>query len=408
MNMALTAAPEAKAGLVDFAEAIALIEATVTPLGRERVPIAAAAGRVLAEPLLARRDMPQSAVSAMDGYAVHAASVAPGIALPVVGEARAGAGHAAILHPGEAVRIFTGAPLPHGADSVVIQEDTARDGRMVRFATTAHPGRHIRTAASDFGAGALLLPAGTRLRPAAMVAAAAADMAHVHVWRRPRVAILATGDEIAPPGMAWRQPCAIPDSASHGAAAMAVCAGATIVRRAMGRDNLALLTAQAGEALAMADLVIVTGGASVGDHDLARPMFAAHGLDLLFGKVAIKPGKPVWLGRARGCWVLGLPGNPTAALVTAALFLRPLLARLQGESAAAMLRWQRLALAAPLPATCARETFVRACGEAEGLVPLHQQDSSAQAALSQADWLIRCPPDQPALPAGTLVNALAL
>jgi molybdopterin molybdotransferase len=408
MNMALSLPPQARAGMVDFAEAIALIEAAATPLGIERVPIAAAAGRVLAEALCARRDMPQSAVSAMDGYAVVAASLVEGAAVPVIGEARAGAGFAGTLHTGQAVRIFTGAPLPRGADCVVIQEDAVRAGDMVRFAAGAAPGRHIRAAASDFAAGAQLLPAGTRLRPAAMVAAAAADTAHVHVYRRPRVAILATGDEIAPPGQAFRRADAIPDSASHGAAAMAVCAGASIVRRAQGRDDLALLSAQAGAALAMADLVIVTGGASVGDHDLARPMFAHHGLELLFAKVAIKPGKPVWLGRARGRWALGLPGNPTAALVTAALFLRPLLARLQGEAASAMLRWQRLPLAAPLPATGSRETFVRASGEADGLLPLAQQDSSAQAALAQADWLIRCPPDQPALPAGALVSALAL
>jgi molybdopterin molybdotransferase len=408
MNMALSSPLVAKAGLVDFAEAISLIEAAVTPLGIERVPIAAAAGRVLAEPLFARCDRPATPVSAMDGYAVVAASLAPGVALPVIGEARAGAGFAGTLQAGQAVRIFTGAPLPHGADRVVMQEDTTRDGDHVQITGTIGPARHIRAAASDFAAGSLLLTAGTRLRAPAMVAAAAADMAHLHVYRRPRVAIIATGDEIAPPGQAHRRADCIPDSASHGAAAMAVCAGASIVRRAQGRDNLAQLSAQAREALALAELVIVTGGASVGDHDLARPMFAEHGLELLFAKVAIKPGKPVWLGRTRGRWVLGLPGNPSAALVTAALFLRPLLARLQGQAASAALRWQRLMLAAPLPATGCRETFVRASGEVDGLLPLAQQDSSAQAALARADWLIRCPPDQPALPASTLVNALAL
>ncbi len=375
MNMALSSPLVAKAGLVDFAEAISLIEAAVTPLGIERVPIAAAAGRVLAEPLFARCDRPATPVSAMDGYAVVAASLAPGVALPVIGEARAGAGFAGTLQAGQAVRIFTGAPLPHGADRVVMQEDTTRDGDHVQITGTIGPARHIRAAASDFAAGSLLLTAGTRLRAPAMVAAAAADMAHLHVYRRPRVAIIATGDEIAPPGQAHRRADCIPDSASHGAAAMAVCAGASIVR---------------------------------GDHDLARPMFAEHGLELLFAKVAIKPGKPVWLGRTRGRWVLGLPGNPSAALVTAALFLRPLLARLQGQAASAALRWQRLMLAAPLPATGCRETFVRASGEVDGLLPLAQQDSSAQAALARADWLIRCPPDQPALPASTLVNALAL
>ena len=153
-------------------------------------------------------------------------------------------------------------------------------------------------------------------------------------------------------------------------------------------------------------LVIVTGGASVGERDFAKPMFAAHGLDLLFPKVAIKPGKPVWLGRVRETWVLGLPGNPTSAMVTARLFLLPLLARLHGQAMADVLRWRALPLASPLPATGSRETFTRARLDDGGLTPLSNQDSGAQRALAEADWLIRCPPDQPARGAGYAVTAL--
>jgi molybdopterin molybdotransferase len=188
---------------------------------------------------------------------------------------------------------------------------------------------------------------------------------------------------------------------------MAELAGAEIVRREVGGDSLHELEQLAGAALAQADLVIVTGGASVGERDFAKPMFEAHGLDLVFSKVAIKPGKPVWLGRAAGTWVLGLPGNPTSAMVTARLFLLPLLAALQGQPTRDVLRWRHLPLAAPLLGNGPRETFVRAVWEEDGLTPIGNQDSGAQGALARADWLIRRAPNGPAEQAGTLVRALA-
>ena len=239
-----------------------------------------------------------------------------------------------------------------------------------------------------------------------MIAAAAADGASLTVAMRPRVAIIGTGDELAPPGEAHLRADAIPESVTHGVAALIGETGAILVARTIGLDDLPALVAAAGAALDLADLVIVTGGASVGERDFAKPMFAAHGLDLIFAKVAIKPGKPVWLGRARGKLVLGLPGNPTSAMVTARLFLMPLLARLQGQSIEAVLRWRNLPLAAPLGAIGGRETFARARWDEAGLTPLGNQDSGAQGALAEADWLIRCPSGQPERAAGDLVSAL--
>jgi len=393
--------------MISFDEAIALIERAVGPLGDEEVPLGEAAGRVLARPLTARSAAPRQAVAAMDGYAVVDAATRAGIDLTVIGESRAGQGFAGTVAPGQAVRIFTGAPMPDGADRCIMQEYAARDGDRVRFAEGYGPAWHVRAAGSDFAAGDTLLEAGTRLSPRAMIAAAAADRAILSVSLQPRIAIIGTGDELAAPGEAHRRADAIPESVTFGVAALTAQAGGRVVHRAIGLDVLPALERAAGDALAAADVVIVTGGASVGERDFAKPMFAPHGLELVFAKVGIKPGKPVWLGRAAGKWVIGLPGNPTSAMVTARLFLLPLLALLQGQALDEVLRWRTLPLAAPLGETGGRETFVRARWEDEGLVPVSNQDSGAQGALVGADWLIRCPAGQGALAAGDLVRALS-
>ncbi|WP_298199725.1 molybdopterin molybdotransferase MoeA [Novosphingobium sp.] len=396
------------AGLTSFDAALARLAEAAGPLDSQSVPIAAAAGRVLASPVHARLASPRVAVSAMDGYAVADATTRAGDWLAVIGEARPGLPFGDAVGPGQAVRLFTGAPVPPGADRVIVQEHAERDGDRVRFTPGYGPASHIRAAGSDFAEGALLLEAGTLLTPRALLAAAGADMAELAVYRRPRLAILGTGDELAAPGTAASQPFAIPDSVTLGVAALAADCGAEVVWRGSQGDDLAGLTERAGALLAMSDLVVVTGGASVGDYDFAKAMFAAHGLDLVFSKLAIKPGKPVWFGRSGDCLVLGLPGNPTSALVTAGLFLRPLLARLQGRPVAAALPWRRLPLAAPLPPTGDRETFVRTIWDEAGLRPVRNQDSGAQLALAQSEWLVRCPIDTPALPAGTVVSALQL
>lgn len=397
--------------MIDFDQALAIIDARVAPLASEDVALNDAAGRYLAQSLHARSDAPRHAISAMDGYAVDYASVRACDALRIIGTSAAGArvagtGAALLLGPGQAARIFTGAPLPDGADGVIMQEHAHVSGDMVHFDAGFGPARHVRAAGSDFRAGDNLLAAGTRLCPRAMCVAAAADVGALAVAAAPRVAILATGDELAAPGSAHLHPHLIPESVSFGVAAQVAAMGGRVVWRGACGDDLARLTAAAGEALVAADLVVVTGGASVGDRDFAKPMFAPHGLELFWEKIAIKPGKPVWLGVAAGRYVLGLPGNPTSAMVTGHLILRALLARMQGASAAALHRWMRLPLAVSIMATGNRETFVRAAWQHDGLVPIAMQDSGAQAALSHADWLIRCPAGQAARSAGAMVSAL--
>ncbi len=392
--------------MIDFDRAIALIGEQAAPIGSEQVALAYAAGRVLAQDLVARSCAPRGAVSAMDGYAVIEAVTKPGEWQELVGESRAGARFDGTLHAGQAARIFTGAPLPAGADYVIMQEYAERDGDRVCFAEGYGPASHVRAAGSDFAEGALLVPAGTRLTPRAMIAAAAADVAQVTVAQRPRAAIIGTGDELAPPGTAHLRPDAIPESVSFGVAAMAESMGARIALRETAEDDLEALVAAAGRALEASDLVIVTGGASVGERDFAKPMFEAHGLDLIFNKVAIKPGKPVWLGRAGGKMVLGLPGNPTSAMVTATLFLKPILARMQGMPIETVQHWHRMPLAAPLGSTGDRETFTRAHWDSKGLTPVSNQESGAQAALLKADWLIRCPAGGPEMAVGDWVSAL--
>lgn len=392
--------------MIGFDEAQSLMAAAVSPLEAERVLLAEAHGRVLAEPVHAGIRAPRRDVSAMDGYALRDADAARGASFRVIGESFAGGPLPPSVGAGAAVRIFTGAAMPEGADRVVIQENCATDGETMTIAGPFGPGWHVRKAGSDFAEGDLLLPAGRRLDPQAMVALAGADRGSVLVRRAPCLALIATGDELAPPGTARANPLAIPDSVSFGVAALAAEHGARIVARHAGPDDVSGLARIAQAALDQADLVVVTGGASVGARDHAREMFAGCGLDLRFSRLAIKPGKPVWLGRAQGRWVLGLPGNPTSAMVTARLFLAPLLAAMQGRDPQEVLDWEQATIAASLPAPGTRTTFVRARRVAEAMVPLGNQDSGAQAALGEARWLLRCDAGGPPLAKGSTVAAL--
>lgn len=390
--------------MISLDEALAVVDGFAAPLGSETIPLAQAHGRYLARDIRARSAAPERAVSTRDGYAVCLAASDPSRRFRVIGAARAGAPFDGSVGPFEAVRIFTGAVVPAGADCVIMQEYADLRAEEVVFAEGFGPDRHIRAAASDFEEDAVLVPAGRQLDAKAMVAAAAADRESVVVGQKPRVAILATGDELVLPGSAKGRIGAIPDSASFGIAAMASDNGALVVRREILPDRLPVLIEAASRALSNCDLVVVVGGASVGEHDFAKPMFAPHGLDLAFSGVAMKPGKPVWLGRAQGVAVLGLPGNPTSAMVTAALFMKPLLARLQGGRGVHL--WRRMPLAAPLDPVGSRETLFRASWEPDGLRPLANQDSGVQALLASADWLIRRSPRSPALRRGDMVEAL--
>jgi molybdopterin molybdotransferase len=387
--------------VISFDEAAALVAEAAQPLGTEIIQLREAHGRVLAKPVTALVDSPPCDVSAMDGYALREADL-PG-RLQVVGESFPGRGQGAPLQAGQCVRIFTGAPVPAGADRVVIQEEVDRDGDNACFELPGQA-RHIRARGSDFARGMTLLEPGRRLDARALVVAAGADLAEVEVRRRPLLALLATGDELVEPGSGRAVAGAIPDSISFGLAAFAEDWGAEVVARSRLADDLPAMEKTGAEALAIANLVVVTGGASVGERDHAKAMFARAGLELIFSKVAIKPGKPVWLGRVGKALVVGLPGNPNSALVTARLLLAPLLAGLTGRAPA--LAWRRAKLTEMLPATGARETFYRAAAAGDGVRPLPNQDSGAQSTLAAADLLIRRIAGAPAAEAGEVVDVI--
>lgn len=391
--------------LVPLDEALQIMLAEAAPLPAEDVRVTEAHNRTLAKPILAQIPSPRVDSSAMDGYAVRDQDLNRLPAkLRVKGESFAGTAQPPALSPGEAVRIFTGAPVPDGADRVVIQENCTRLDDTVEVREYGI-GRHIRPAGQDFEKGAELLAAGTRLTPRALVAAAGADLAVVSAVRRPRVAILGTGDELVHPGEARHQPGTIPESISPAIAAITAEAGGEVVQRVHLPDEIAVLADWAREALVGADLVVVAGGASVGERDYAKAMFGGK-LDLLFSKVAIKPGKPVWLGRHGPSLVLGLPGNPTSALVTARLFLVPLVSGMTGRSTASVLNWKEGIAGVPFPANGNRETLERAQWNGGKLVRLKSQDSSSQTMLAGADVLVRREIDAPKVQPGETVRYL--
>jgi molybdopterin molybdotransferase len=387
--------------VISFDQAAAIISNAARPLGNERVPIGEAHRRVLAEPVVARVDSPPSDVSAMDGYAMREEDLQQLPArLRVIGESFAGSNFGSGVSHGSCVRIFTGAPVPKGAGRVVIQEVVRREDDVAIIGE--HPGaaKHIRMRGSDFQVGDLLIEAGTRLGYRELVAAAGADLSDVVVWQRPTALILGTGDELATPGSAAGKPGAIPESVSFGVAALAEDWGASVSERIHLPDDLKAMELAAARALELADLIVVTGGASVGERDFAKAMFEGQGLELLFSKVAIKPGKPVWLGRVKDKLVMGLPGNPTSALVTARLLLAPLVAGLSGLDPQSALRWRKAPLLASLPACGDRETFMRARAVLDGVEPTSSQDSSAQKTLVEADLLVRRRPGAPSAETG--------
>ena len=393
--------------MISFDEAVELVRSVARPLGRETVILAEAVGRVLAAPVIARIDSPRADVSAMDGYAVREEDLASLPArLAVVGRSFAGGGWSGTLAPGACARIFTGAPVPAGADRVVIQEDVRTEGEIAIIGE--HPGsaRHVRRAGSDFMAGEELLSTGRLVNARAIVAAAGADVAAVEVYRRPRVHVLSTGDELAEPGTASESIDAIPESVSFGVAALAEQWGAEYAGRTRLRDDLQAMQVAAAASIETADVIVVTGGASVGEKDFAKAMFEPLGLELVFSKVSIKPGKPVWLGRARGKLVVGLPGNPTSALVTARLLLTPLLGELTGQPIERALGWRSAPLASPLSECGSRETFHRARLVEGAAQVLSFQDSSAQKALAGADLLVRQRANSPGLTASETVEVL--
>jgi molybdopterin molybdotransferase len=392
-------------------EALARILDGVAPTPVESVAIEAAHGRTLAEPLSALVTQPPFDASAMDGYAVRAADVARLPAkLQLVGEAAAGHPFAGTVAAGQTVRIFTGAPLPPGADAIVIQEDADRDGASVTVRDGVTDTGHIRRKGFDFQEGATLLQGGRRLGPREIALAAAMGYGRVPVRRRPRVAILSTGDELVAPGTR-PGPGQIISSNHLGVAALAEAAGAQASLLGIARDTRASLDEHFAKA-DNPDVLVTIGGASVGDHDLVGPVLEARGMALAFWKIAMRPGKPLMFGRLGLSRVLGLPGNPVSSLVCTRVFLVPLLRALLGQPARDA-RPTEARTAVPLDANGPRQHYMRATtspGE-DGLAlvtPVRSQDSSLLAPLAEADCLLVRPARAPAVARGTLVPILPL
>lgn len=370
-------------------EAQARLLALAAPLPVERVDAASALGRYLAEPLHARRTNPGADLSAMDGYAVQSGNMAG--PWRVTGESAAGHPYGGKVGPGEAIRISTGAVMPQGAGAVILQEDVARDGDRLNLTGEAPvpPGKHIRREGMDFRQTDVLLPAGTRIGPAQIALAISGGHSHVPVRRLPRLAIIDSGDELAE-NFDSCGPHQVP--ASNGAMLLALAASVPCLAERLGpvadqMDAIAEVLARAGQA----DLVVTSGGASVGDHDLIRPALEAWGAKIDFWRIAIKPGKPLLVATRDGArgrqLVLGLPGNPVSSHVTAYLFMLPLLRALLG-SAAPLPRPFHTALAAPLGPGGSRREFLRANWDGQAIAAQGLQDSGALSSLANSNALI--------------------
>ena len=397
--------------LIPVADALERLLAGVVPTSAERVALEHAAGRTLAADLAATRTQPPFSASAMDGYAVRAADLATiPRDLKIIGEAPAGHGFSGTVASGEAVRIFTGAPLPEGADTILIQENAERSGDMVKALEAPARGTYVRPAGLDFSEGDVLLKTGTTLDYRALALAAAMNHSHVSLRRRPRVAVLATGDELVEPGDV---PGAdqIVASNQYGIAALVEACGGEARRLGIARDDETELAGYVSEALSWdADVLVTLGGASVGDHDLVQATLGNQGMELAFWRIAMRPGKPLMAGHLGPMRVLGLPGNPVSSLVCGHLFLRPLLAALLGRPAGAD-RPEPAIIAAPLEPNDRRQDYLRARlhrNEAGVLVatPFTQQDSSVLSFLAAADGLVIRPPHAPALEAGDAVEVI--
>ena len=391
--------------LLSVADALARVLEHAVPLPAEEAPLEEADGRVLAYDLKARRTQPPADVSAMDGYAVRAGDVAGApVRLKVIGEIAAGGRFAHPLSAGEAARIFTGGVMPQGADAVVIQEHTKRDGDWVEVQKPSRAGRHIRVRGLDFKEGDALLAAGHRLTPRDLALAAAMNHPFVPVHGRPKLAVFATGDELVPPGTE-PGPGQIVSSNTFALGALARGEGAKVFDLGIVRDKLDVTVAAVRRAREVgADILVTSGGASVGEYDLVQRAFAAEGMTLSFWRLALRPGRPLMHGRLGAMHVLGVPGNPVSAFVCGFLFLVPLIRRLSGRNDLALATQSGL-LGADLPENDERADYLRATltpsanGNVATAFPI--QDSSMMLPLAKADCLIIREPYEPAAKAGS-------
>ena len=393
--------------LISVEEALARILAAVSaPVPSEPVPLQSALGRTLSADLAATRTQPPFAASAMDGYALRAEDAArAGAVLDVIGASVAGRRFCGVVQPGQAVRIFTGAPIPEGADAILIQEDAARDGQRLTVGEPVQPGRYIRPSGLDFHEGDTLLQAGQRLDAVGLAMAAAMGLPVLPVRRRPRVAILATGDELVRPGEA-AGPDQIVASNPFALAALVERGGGEPLDLGIAGDTIADLRAAFAQARSeRADVIVTLGGASVGEHDLVQEAMAQEGLQLGFWRVALRPGKPLMHGRIGPMLLLGLPGNPVSSIVCGILFVVPLIRRLLGDAQAGADPGEAARLATALPANDSRQDYLRAGLEldSEGWLRASahpRQDSSMLGLLARSQALIVRAPHAPAAKAG--------
>ncbi|HEV7345294.1 MAG TPA: gephyrin-like molybdotransferase Glp [Devosia sp.] len=391
--------------LLPVEDAIAAILKRVPPPSGETVALEAAAGRVLLAPIIAAHDQPPFDASAMDGFAVRAGDVVVGQPLPIAGTSQAGAGFAGSLPSGQAVRIFTGAPVPAGADTVIMQEQAeVADGAVV-FTAPARLGHSIRALSNDFARGQRLVETGIRLSAMQLAVAAAANMAELTVARRPRLALLATGDELVLPGATLKRD-QIVASNSFGLRPLLAPYAEAMTDHGIARDDRAELRRKleacfAGEP----DVLITTGGASVGEHDIVQEILLDLGVQLDFWRINMRPGKPLMFGTRGRTLIFGLPGNPVSAMVTAMVFIKPALRRFLGCPEPAV--WH-LPLAAPTPLNSARRHFMRArllhTPEGPMAMPISQTDSGHTSSMAAADLLIMQPENDPGQSAGTIVD----
>ncbi|TIX89084.1 gephyrin-like molybdotransferase Glp [Rhizobium sp. P44RR-XXIV] len=400
--------------LLPVAEAQARLLNSATPLHRiESVPLDMAEGRVLAKDLAARLTQPPFDASAMDGYALRFEDAAtPGSELQLIGASAAGHAFEGTLGKGETVRIFTGAPVPAGVDSVLLQEDAERlEGDRIRTTYALRKGQHIRPRGQDFIEGEVVLPVGTVMDFSRLTVAAGMNHPALDVYRRPLVAILATGDELVVPG-SLPGPSQIIASNTFGIAALARSAGAHVLDLGIVPDNSDEITAAIGRAqVAKADIIVTLGGASVGDHDLVQATLIAAGMQLDFWRIAMRPGKPLMVGSLGETHVLGLPGNPVSSLVCGVLFLEPLIRKL--ASLPPVKRESVARAAIPFAANDQRQDYVRAtltkAADGDWLAkPFSKQDSSMMKIFSRADCLVVRPVHAPALEAGSPTQVILL
>lgn len=398
--------------MLAFDDALSRVLDMVTPLGPETLPIGMqCVGRYLAEPAEARLTQPPFNASSMDGYAVRASESVGGAKLVVIGASQAGTGYDGVVAAGQCVRIFTGAPVPPETDAVIMQEEAVRDGDLVSFTEAARVGQNIRFVGQDFAEGKELLGVGQVLTPAAIALAAAAGNSTMTVHKKPKLAMLATGDELVLPGTALK-PGQIVASNGYGLSGLFAPFCETVADLGIAKDQKEILTASLRAALESdADVIITSGGASVGDHDLVQPALKDLGVDIDFWKIAMRPGKPLMFGKFGNKLIFGLPGNPVSAMLTATLLVVPALKALagSGDPFNCMLR---LPLAGALGANGVRRHFMRAhlvtTDSGTSVLPVSQTDSAHLSSLATAQALIVHPENAAPLEVGDAVDVILL